>query len=99
MKTSLHHIVLAALASTAALGGALAQSTAPDIDLEAIRARAMSEAGEADALAAYLRAAGNTHVEVLRTPLITHADAAPAGAGDTWRLIRFWARMWKEITE
>ena len=37
MKTSLHHIVLAALASTAALGGALAQSTAPDIDLEAIR--------------------------------------------------------------
>ena len=49
MKTSLHHIVLAALASTAALCGALAQSTAPDIDLEAIRARAISEAGEADA--------------------------------------------------
>ena len=56
MKTSLHHIVLAALASTAALGGALAQSTAPDIDLEAIRARAASEAGEADALAAQARA-------------------------------------------
>jgi dienelactone hydrolase len=56
-------------------------------------------AGEADALAAYLRAAGNIHVQVLRTPLITHADAAPAGAGDTWRLIRFWARMWKGITE
>jgi dienelactone hydrolase len=56
-------------------------------------------AGEADALAAYLRAAGNTRVDMLRTPLITHADAAPAGAADTWRLIRFWARMWEEITE
>jgi dienelactone hydrolase len=56
-------------------------------------------ANEANALAAYLRAGGNAHVDMLRTPLITHADAAPAGAGDTWRLIRFWARMWKEITE
>jgi dienelactone hydrolase len=56
-------------------------------------------ADEADALAAYLRAGGNAHVDVLRTPLITHADAAPAGAADTWRLIRFWARMWKQITD
>lgn len=56
MKISLHQFALGLLASTAALGGALAQSTAPDIDLEAIRARAIREAGEADALAAQARA-------------------------------------------
>ena len=74
MKTSLHHFVLAALASTAALGGALAQSTAPDIDLEAIRARAMSEAGEADALAAQARA---------RASAVTAEATASAEAGKT----------------
>lgn len=52
-------------------------------------------ASETDALASYLRAAGNTRVEVLRTPLITHADPASAGARDTWRLVRFWSRMWE----
>lgn len=74
MKTSLHHIVLAALASTAALCGALAQSTAPDIDLEAIRARAISEAGEADALAAQARA---------RASAVTAVATASADAGKT----------------
>ena len=74
MKTSLHHIVLTALASTAALGGALAQSTAPDIDLEAIRARAASEAGEADALAAQARA---------RASAVTAEATASAEAGKT----------------
>ena len=54
-------------------------------------------ADEADALASFLRAAGNSRVEVLRTPLITHADAAPAGTSDTWRLIRFWTRMWNGL--
>ena len=56
MKISLHQFALGLLASTAALGGALAQTAAPDIDLEAIRARAASEVGEADALAAQARA-------------------------------------------
>ena len=56
MKISLPHFALGFLASTAALGGALAQTATPDIDLEAIRARAASEVGEADALAAQARA-------------------------------------------
>lgn len=56
MKISLQHFALGLLASTAALGGALAQPSTPDIDLEAIRARATNEAGEADALAAQARA-------------------------------------------
>lgn len=44
----------------------------------------------------YLSAAGNTHVEVLLTPLLTHADAKPAArTGDLWRLISFWTRMWR----
>ena len=59
MKPNLIHCGLAALASMAAvlcaLGGALAQTAAPDIDLEAIRARAANNAGEADALAASAR--------------------------------------------
>ncbi len=56
MKISLPHFALGFLASTAALGGALAKTATPDIDLEAIRARAASEVGEADALAAQARA-------------------------------------------
>ena len=55
MKPNLIHCGLAALASMAALGGALAQTAAPDIDLEAIRARAASNTSEADALAANAR--------------------------------------------
>ncbi|MFC0589432.1 type-F conjugative transfer system pilin assembly protein TrbC [Novosphingobium aquiterrae] len=55
MKPNLIHCGLAALASMAALGGALAQTAAPDIDIEAIRARAASNTGEADALAASAR--------------------------------------------
>ncbi len=55
MKPNLIHCGLAALASMAALGGALAQTAAPDIDIEAIRARAASNTDEADALAASAR--------------------------------------------
>ena len=55
MKPNLIHCGLTALASMAALGGALAQTAAPDIDLEAIRARAASNTSEADALAASAR--------------------------------------------
>ena len=60
MKPKLIHCGLAALAGMAAalgaLGGALAQTATPGIDLDAIRARAASNAGEADALAATARA-------------------------------------------
>jgi len=41
-----------------------------------------------------LRAAGHTRVDTLLTPLLSHADArTSAGAGEMWRLIRFWTRM------
>ena len=48
--------LLAGLAMTSALGGALAQSIPPDIDVEAIRARAIQQAGDAETLAATARA-------------------------------------------
>jgi dienelactone hydrolase len=49
-------------------------------------------------LAAYLRNAGNTHVDLVLTPLLTHADAKPsARIGDLWRLVRFWTRLWEQL--
>jgi conjugal transfer pilus assembly protein TrbC len=47
--------VLTFFVSLAALGGAAAQTLEPELDLAAIRARAQSDAGEADALAATAR--------------------------------------------
>lgn len=47
--------VLTFFVSLAALGGAAAQTIEPELDLAAIRARAQSDAGEADALAATAR--------------------------------------------
>lgn len=55
MKYSLQHIALTALISTSAFAGALAQDSAPDIDLDAIRARAASQSTEAEALAGQAR--------------------------------------------
>jgi conjugal transfer pilus assembly protein TrbC len=52
----LRAIALVSLAVTSALGGALAQSTPAGIDIEAIRARATQQAGEAETLAATARA-------------------------------------------
>jgi dienelactone hydrolase len=47
------------------------------------------------ALQEYLTAHGNAPVQVLLTPLVTHADArADVPPADTWRLIRFWTRLW-----
>ena len=48
-------------------------------------------AAESEMLAADFRARGG-RVTLLSTPLLSHAevDHAP-GAGETWRLIRFWA--------
>jgi conjugal transfer pilus assembly protein TrbC len=47
--------VLTFFVSLAALGGAAAQTLEPELDLAAIRARAQSDAGEAEALAATAR--------------------------------------------
>jgi conjugal transfer pilus assembly protein TrbC len=48
--------VLAGLALTSALGGALAQSVPPEIDVEAVRAEAARHTAEAETLAATARA-------------------------------------------
>ena len=56
MKTLPHLLAVAALATAAAFAGAAAQTADPGVDLEAIRARAAEQAGEADALAASARA-------------------------------------------
>lgn len=53
---------------------------------------------ESLALQEYLTARGNPPVQVLLTPLVTHADArADAPLGDTWDLIRFWTRLWNGL--
>ena len=50
---------------------------------------------EADALGEYLKRSGNAEVQILLTPLVSHAAARPdATPGDIWRLVRFWTRMW-----
>jgi dienelactone hydrolase len=52
-------------------------------------------AHESEELARILRESGNTKVELLLTPLLSHAQARPdASRGDVWRLIRFWTDMW-----
>jgi predicted esterase len=49
---------------------------------------------ETPRVAAYLRAHGNSRVEFLLTPLVSHADTAPAiRIADAWALVRFWTRM------
>ncbi len=53
---SLRTWALTGLVMTSALGGALAQSVPADIDVEAIRARAAQQAGDAETLAATARA-------------------------------------------
>ncbi|MET4131963.1 conjugal transfer pilus assembly protein TrbC [Porphyrobacter sp. MBR-155] len=60
--------VLTFFVSLAALGGAAAQTIEPELDLAAIRARAQSDAGEADALAATARDRANA--------VMDQADAA-----------------------
>ena len=50
---------------------------------------------EADQLVAYLAQAGNTHVQMLLTPLVSHAAMQSDFAWmDGWRLVRFWTRAW-----
>lgn len=56
MTRSLRPVLIGLLAGSAAIGGALAQSVSPDIDLDTIRARAAREAPESEALAASVRA-------------------------------------------
>jgi dienelactone hydrolase len=50
---------------------------------------------ESVALARALESAHGHAVEVLVTPLITHADPiSEAPFSDGWRLVRFWTRLW-----
>jgi dienelactone hydrolase len=57
-------------------------------------------ASESTALQRYLTESGNTHVELLLTPLLSHANAAPTdNIADTARLIAFWTRLWRALSE
>ena len=56
MKIFPHLLVIASITGASAMAGAAAQTSEPELDLEAIRARAKVEASEADALAASARA-------------------------------------------
>ena len=76
MKTIPHLVVIAALASAAAFAGAAAQTPEQDLDLEAIRARAAEQAGEAHALAASARARAEQLAREART---SAADAQAHG--------------------
>jgi conjugal transfer pilus assembly protein TrbC len=71
MKVAVHHIVFGALAAATALagalGGALAQTSAPEIDLEAIRHRAAESARDAEALASSARERAKTVTEQANT--------------------------------
>jgi dienelactone hydrolase len=50
---------------------------------------------EAPRLTAYLRRAGNTRVESLLTPIVSHATMQTNySAMDGWRLVRFWTNVW-----
>lgn len=55
MKNHLQALAFATLAASSAFGGALAQSSDPNIDLASIRARAADQSSEAEALAASAR--------------------------------------------
>lgn len=69
--------LLAGLAMTSALGGALAQSVPADIDIEAVRAEAARHAAEAETLAATARArAAALAAPAARTAEGGHANGA-----------------------
>jgi fermentation-respiration switch protein FrsA (DUF1100 family) len=51
---------------------------------------------EAGILGSYLTTSGNSHVETLLTPLVSHAEArSNAKTADVWKLVRFWTRLWR----
>jgi dienelactone hydrolase len=85
-----------------AIGGAAALSptrspaaTAPVFLLHGLNDNVIPESESLD-LAQYLSQAPDARVEMLLTPLLSHAQARPAArAGDLWRLVRFWTRMWR----
>jgi dienelactone hydrolase len=55
---------------------------------------------ESVALGELLERSGNADVHLLLTPLVSHATARPdSTAGDIWRLVRFWTRMWDAFEE
>jgi len=67
MRTLPQSVVIAAFTCAIALGTALAQTAAPGIDLDAIRARAKDQAGEAEALAASARERARTITQDAQT--------------------------------
>lgn len=85
MKISLQALAMAALFASAAFGGALAQSSDPELDLASIRARAADQTGEAEALAASARERART----ITTEASQSAEAGKANgrryAGDAPR--------------
>ena len=73
MKKALQTLVIACAAACAAVGGALAQTALPEIDLAAIRARAAEQSQDAEALAARARA---------RAKQVTGEASASAGEAE-----------------
>src|SRR4029079_12783987 len=55
-------------------------------------------AQERPLLATSLTQQGNTQVEWLLTPLLSHANVRPAGAAEAWKLIRFWKGILEDKT-
>jgi dienelactone hydrolase len=55
-------------------------------------------ASESLELQRYLTDAGAGRVEMLLSPLLSHAEARPAPrVQDLWRLVSFWTRMWRAL--
>jgi predicted esterase len=57
-------------------------------------------AQESIVLRDYLVAAGNSRVDLLLTPLLTHAEARKdVAAAEVWQLVRFWTRLWSAFEQ
>jgi conjugal transfer pilus assembly protein TrbC len=91
MKTSPQALAIAVLVASSAFGGALAQSSDPEIDLASIRARAANQTAEAEALAVTARdrakaitADASQSADAGKANGLRYAGAAPRPApGDT----------------
>ena len=91
--------VLAPLAETDRRRPALSPARSPATRAPSVSAardrRHVIPSSESTALGALPHGSGNVRVEVLLTPLLSHADArAAVPPGDMWRLVRFWTRLW-----
>ena len=85
-----------ALAGDAALSPSRSEPPAAEVYLLHGADDNVIPASESELLARDLRARG-TVVELLATPLITHAEVdRPARPGEVWDLVRFWGRLLDE---